>query len=254
MGQPILRPAPAEALMAGNGRGMACFPLVPYSNRVAGGRFSFAGTAYQLARNFGDHPNSIHGVGWQRAWQVTQVAPDAATLSLEHTQDADWPFAFSAAQRFQLSATALRIDLSITNRHATSAPAGLGLHPYFPRGGAMLGFRTESVWHNGSDMVPTQRTAVPPDWDHATARAVGSVALDNCFEGWDGVATLAWPDRTLTIEASEIFRHLIVYTPAGQDFFCVEPVSHANDAINRDGMHVLAPDETLRGAITFHLG
>ena len=40
-----------------------------------------------------------------------------------------------------------------------------------------------------------------------------------------------------------LFGHLIVYTPPGEDFFCVEPVSHMTDAINRmdgDDRHRLA--------------
>jgi aldose 1-epimerase len=250
---PLLRHAPSQAVVPGTVREMAGFPLVPYSNRIARGRFTFGGTPYHLALNFGDHPNSIHGVGWQRAWQVTRITDDTTTLSLSHSPDVDWPFAFMAELQAHLMPAGLRIELAITNRHDAPAPAGLGLHPFFPRGTATLQFRSDAVWNNGPDMIPTTRTAIPPDWDHTTARAVGGAALDNCFEGWTGTATLTWPDRTLTIEASEIFRHVVVYTPPGQDFFCVEPVSHMNDAINRDGMRVLTPGETLRGTITFRL-
>ena len=39
---------------------MASFPLVPYANRIAQGRFAFDGADHQLPRNFGDHPHSIH--------------------------------------------------------------------------------------------------------------------------------------------------------------------------------------------------
>lgn len=252
-GVPILRHAAPQAVVPGTVREMACFPLVPYSNRIARGQFCFGGTPYHLALNFGDHPNSIHGVGWQSAWQVAQITDDAATLSLAHTPDADWPFAFVAELQVHLLPAALHIALAITNQHSAPAPAGLGLHPFFPRGTATLQFRANAVWQNGPDMIPTARTTIPPDWDHTTSRTVGSAALDNCFEGWDGTATLAWPDRTLTIEASDVFRHVVVYTPPGQDFFCIEPVSHMNDAINRDAMHVLAPGEVLRGTITFRL-
>ncbi|HTC10881.1 MAG TPA: aldose 1-epimerase [Acetobacteraceae bacterium] len=252
-GIPLLRHAAPQAVVPGTVGEMACFPLVPYSNRIARGQFTFGGTSHHLALNFGDHPNSIHGVGWQRAWQVIQVAPDATTLSLDHAPDVNWPFAFTAELQAYLMQAALRIELAITNLHGAPAPAGLGLHPFFPRGTATLQFRADAVWQNGPDMIPTARIAIPPDWDHASPRAVGSAALDNCFAGWTGTATLAWPDRTLTLEASEIFRHLVVYTPPGQDFFCVEPVSHMNDAINHATMHVLAPGETLRGTVTFRL-
>src|SRR5262245_22837569 len=62
----VLRPVSEEARTTGNVRGYACYPLVPYSNRIANGQLDWAGRSYTLARNFGDHPHSIHGVGWQR--------------------------------------------------------------------------------------------------------------------------------------------------------------------------------------------
>jgi len=174
--------------------------------------------------------------------------------------DARWPFAFSAEQRFRLTATALHVALAITNHHTAPAPAGLGLHPYFPRASttvprahATLQFRADAVWRNRADQLPSERIGVPPEWDHSVGRMIGDVALDNCFEGWDGTAVLTWPDRRMTIEATDIFRHLVVYTPPGQGFFCVEAVSHMNDAINRGGMRVLEPGETMRGEITFRL-
>ena len=39
----ILRPAASD--VASDPFSLACFPLVPYANRVAGGRFEFAGAA-----------------------------------------------------------------------------------------------------------------------------------------------------------------------------------------------------------------
>ena len=40
-------------------RRSACYPLVPYSNRIAHGRFSANGQAQQLRGNFGDHPHPV---------------------------------------------------------------------------------------------------------------------------------------------------------------------------------------------------
>ena len=39
-GRDVLRPTPAEAT---DPLQTACFPLVPYANRIAGGRFAFGG-------------------------------------------------------------------------------------------------------------------------------------------------------------------------------------------------------------------
>ena len=265
MGQPILRPAPAEALMAGNGRGMACFPLVPYSNRIAGGQFNLHGTPHPLTLNFGDHPHSIHGIGWQAPWLVDEAGPSRARLSLLHraegTAAARWPFAFHATQWFQLTEDALLIGLEIENLAPCPAPAGLGLHPFFPASHRpVLHFAADAVWTNGPDMLPTAEIAVPPEWDHQAGRAVGSAKLDNCFSAWRGRADIAWapPGPLLSIEATALFRHLVVFTPPGADFFCVEPVSHMNDALNHldladNGMHILEPGQSLQGEIRFRI-
>lgn len=264
-GRPMLRAPSADAIRRGDVHGMACFPLVPFSNRIAWGRFHWAGRDHVLDRNLGDHPHAIHGVGWQAAWRVAAVSSDAATLALAHhaigEQARHWPFAFEAEQRFALAADNLRVTLSITNRHAGPAPAGLGLHPYFPRSpDATLRFAAKQVWLNGEDMLPARRIDVPSAWDHTHGLPIGGAALDNCFAGWDGTAGISWSSGVaLSVTASGLFRHLIVFTPPGQEYFCVEPVSHMTDAINRmdsagdHGLRVLGPGETLQGEVTFRL-
>lgn len=264
-GTQLLRNSSPDAIVHRDVHGMACFPLVPFSNRIACGQFHWAGRDHALDRNLGDHPHAIHGVGWQAAWQVAAVSPDAATLTLTHhaigEQVRHWPFAFEAEQRFALAADSMSVTLSITNRHPGPAPAGLGLHPYFPRSpDATLRFAAEQAWLNGEDMLPARRIEVPPAWDHRRGLAIGSAALDNCFAGWDGAASIAWSSGpTLSITASSLFRFLIVFTPPGQDFFCVEPVSHVTDAINRmdstadHGLRILGPGEALQGDVTFRL-
>jgi aldose 1-epimerase len=239
---------------------------VPYSNRIAHGRFRWEGADHVINRNFGDHPHSIHGIGWQRAWAVAEAGAASATLTLLHDaagdQARDWPFAFLAEQRFTLTPQALHVALTLRNLHRSPAPAGLGLHPYFPRAGdASLRFSATRVWRNGVDSLPSDLVPVPPEWDHAAGRRIGTASLDNCFVGWDGDARIVWNSATvaLHITATGLFRHLIVYTPSDQDFFCVEPVSHMTDAINRmagvadHGLRRLEPGGTLQGSVTFSL-
>jgi aldose 1-epimerase len=263
---PLLRRPHPNAIVQRNVHGLGCFPLIPFSNRIANGQFRWDGSNHAMPRNLGDHPHTIHGVGWQSTWQLASVSTTSAVLTLHHDaigpQASRWPFAFTAEQHFALSPTALRIELMLTNQHTHDAPAGLGLHPYFPRAGtSTLRFNATQVWLNDATMLPAQCVDVPPHWNHAAGQKIGSAPLDNCYTGWDGLASIRWQSNGhgLLIEADELFRHLIVYTPPSQDFFCLEPVSHMTDAINRmasvpgHGLRVLAPGETVRGSITFRL-
>lgn len=257
---PVLRRAVPEALLHHQVRGLAGFPLVPFGNRIAYGRFQWQGRDYQLDRNFGDHPHTIHGVGWQSEWTVEQAADTALVLSLAHRPVGDkarrWPFAFDSTLRFTLEEDALHVHLQVVNRHPGTAPAGLGLHPYFPRSSySMLQFRAEGVWLSGDDSLPSRHVSIPAEWDHSLGCSVGSVALDHCFTGWDGIARLNGKGLRLHLHGATETRFLQVYTPEGQDFFCVEPVTHMPDAINQpeQPMRVLAPGEAMEIGIRLEI-
>lgn len=233
----------------------ASFPLIPYSNRIKQGRFDFAGTTYSLPLNFGDHPHSIHGVGWQALWQVKQQTANSIVLELNYEGDG-WPFAFYSTQTFSLEDTHLRHELSITNTSSTPMPAGLGMHPYFPRHQqACLTADVTHVWLTDDTCLPTERTPCPDNWKLHAGAEVEQLLCDNQFELWNGVARIEWPQDKMAVDvsASEDLNRLVVYAPDGEDFFCIEPVSHMTDAFNQTangksqaetGMRVLEPSET----------
>jgi aldose 1-epimerase len=257
----LLRTPLPDAVLRGDVHGMACFPLLPYANRIGQARFDWDGQTYHLRRNLPGHPHSLHGSGWQRPWQIEALSESSVSLRLQFHPSGgateDWPFAFDAVQQISLNDIGLRITLSLTNRHATAVPAGLGLHPYFPRGtGAALRFDAAGVWLNDPTVLPLTYVAVPREWQHASGLTIGSLALDNCFTDWPHRASITWNGHGLAIEADALFSYLQVYTPPGEDFFCAEPVSHHPDAINRPGMpgmHILASGESVGGSVLFRV-
>lgn len=244
-GRDVLRPTPPEAIAAGNVRSTACYPLLPYSNRIALAELSTAGgTRHALARNFGDHPHSIHGVGWQREWHLERAGSSHALLSLEHCPGGEdraaWPFAFRARQSFTLDCVAdratLSMSLAIESLDARAFPFGLGWHPFFPRDAATrLGFRAKGAWTTDATGLPTRHVASEGAWRFDPPQPLAGVTLDNVFTGWDGRATIesAQSGHALAIEADAALAFLVVYVPAGRDFLAVEPVTHMTDAFNR---------------------
>jgi aldose 1-epimerase len=252
----LLRRALPQASAGGDSRAMGCLPVLPYCNRIGQGRFEWRGIEYRLRRNFGDQPHSIHGVGWQRAWEVDEVSAVSATLVLDHRADESWPFAFQATVGYNLTGAALTVTIRLTNRHDAPAPAGIGVHPYFPKANdPSLRFVATGAWENGADSLPSRQGPLPAGWMHNAPRAVAESRLDNCFTGWDGIADILAGPANLRIEGSAVFRQLQVFTPSWADFFCVEPVSHVPNSVNRpelpadQAMRVLEPGETLTGTI-----
>ena len=240
----VLRPVSDEARAAGSVRGYACYPLVPYSNRIANGKFVFAERTHALARNFGDHPHSIHGVGWQRPWQVVAQQAASAVLAIDHRGvEADapaWPWAFRATQSFALTASVsgatLAARITIVNAGTAPFPFGLGFHPFFPRSAATeLAFHAAAVWETDATQLPTTRIAIPDAWRFDPPRAVDALTLDNVFTDWPGEATLVDRARGVatTIAADRAASFLVVYVPPSRDFLAVEPVTHMTDAFNR---------------------
>lgn len=250
-GRDVLRPAPEGArdpLETG------CFPLVPYANRIAHGRFEFGGEAHQLPLNFGDHPHSLHGFGWQAEWTVDEAGADHATLAHVHDGGEGWPWGYRAEQRFTLAPGEMRVELSITNVGDAPMPAGLGLHPYFPcDADTRLTFAAERVWLADATMLPTEPAgaALFGDWA-AGAPVAGTTLIDNAYDGWDGAVRIEqrWGTVAMRGEGAGV---LHVYRPPDAAFFCAEPVGHLPDAINRGGMAVLLPGETRTLATTLRV-
>lgn len=247
-GRDILRPA-----MPGTSDPLetACFPLVPYANRIADGQFDLGGRHIQLPRNFGDHPHSLHGVGWQSAWTVEHVDHPQAVLHHVHGGGDHWPWPYRAEQRIRLETDRATIALTLTNLADEAVPVGLGLHPYFPRDAVTrLTARSERLWLADATMQPTDPAPADRfgDWSEG-AGVEGEELIDNAYEGWDGAARIeqAWGKVRIEARGASAF-HL--YRPPGVDFFCFEPVSHLPDAINRGGMPMVARGATAALEIT----
>jgi aldose 1-epimerase len=245
-----LRPTPAGALRAGHPYLAAAFPLVPYSNRIRAGRFTFRGRSVVEPLNRPPERHAIHGHGWQARWQPTEVTAATARLEYRHPAGA-WPWAYHATQRFTLTPSGLTVELSLSNQSAAPMPAGLGWHPYFPRTPRVtITADVRAMWLTDEEKMPTERVA-PPAAPFGRGR-------DNCFVGWSRRVTIDWPElgARLVMRATPPLDYLVVFTPARRPFFCVEPVSHVTDAFNLaeagrsdSGTLVLEPGETLRTAV-----
>ncbi len=244
-GEPVLRSIDDAAALEGP-RASGCFPLVPYSNRIGWRRFAWQGREYTLAANFGDdNPHALHGCAWQRAWRVVDADATRATLAYAHAPDTHWPFAFEVEQRFELGDGGLRVEMTLRNADTAVQPAGLGWHPYFPkRAASRMHVECHTRWdRDDTTHLPTRR--VPQRSIDAEVRHLD---FDHGFEGWPGHARVR--DERFSIRIASSLEHLVIYTPPQKPTFCIEPVSHAINALGSDdpvalGMRALAPGESM---------
>lgn len=249
----LLRPTTPEAIASGRGNDSSCYPLVPFSGRIANGRFVFDSTEIVLKPNWPGVRQPMHGDGWAKPWTVVRSDGHSADIVYEHDPREGWPFRYRARQTYRLDGDTLSIGISIENLENRPVPAGLGLHPFFVRDAdTELCCRTQHVWLTDAEVLPTERIAVPPKWDFSKPRKVDEVTVDSGFEGWDGRATIMRPKvgLRLEMEATVPFRDVIIYIPPGRPYFCVEPVSHIPGEI---GSTRLEAGATLAGNAVFRL-
>jgi aldose 1-epimerase len=258
----LFRPTDIAMLTPGRANDSACYPLVPFSNRIADGRLIVEGRDIYLRPNAAGFRHPIHGDGWQRPWLVERSNETDVDLLYVHDRQG-WPFPYRARQSFRLTEDALTVGISVQSTDPSPVPAGIGLHPFFVRDDdTTLVCRPQRVWLADAESLPTTRVDIPPRWDFSTPRKISGVALDNCFDGWDGHAVITWPSRrfSLEIEASPVFRHLVLYVPDGKSYFCVEPASHANNGfalhalgVEDVGYRLLANGDRLAGEVAFRV-
>lgn len=253
-GLPVLRSTPAAELASA--RLSACYPLVPYSNRIGQASLEWQGTQHPLVRNNGDEPHAIHGVGWQRPWSVLDADATSAMLAYEHSPDAAWPFAFDCSHTLRLRPQGLELILALTNQSDRPAPAGLGWHPFFvKRADSHLAFAATGRWEMGPDKLPTGRTPSSGiDADCAT------LDVDHCYDGWNGLAHLR--DGVMQVRVLSGLTRLVACTSDARPYVAIEPVSHVNNAVHlyasgapaaELGLTVLQPGESLMAQMTIEV-
>jgi aldose 1-epimerase len=250
-GVEVLKPVAQPA--AGGRPAMRCchFPLVPFSNRIENGRFDFNGRAIRHASNVPGSPHPMHGHGWQGAWRVAARDETRCTLSMHRDATPDWPWPYRAWQSVALEGGSVRLSLGIENAGAAAMPCGLGFHPFLPRhGDTRLAFEAAHVGTARAGEFAAGRIAVPAALDFRNGpRLTEREGVDHCFEGWARRALASGGPHfgALAVEGCAETPCVIVYVPTGENYYCIEPVTHAVNAMN-------LPDAEARGWWTLGRG
>ena len=232
-GQPLLRHSDEQAVNTGLPGKLGCYPLAPWSNRIAEGGFDNPGGWLALTPNSPLDPLPIHGSALQRVWQVVSQSKNEVVLEVL----CDTPFAYRAEQRFGLNNGELSITLRVTHLAEQPAWHGLGLHPYLPRtAGTRLQATASQVWMSDASKLPTGLAPVPEAWNFGALKALPETLVDNGFCQWDGHCRIEQPqlDYALECQASGA-DYFLLYCPPGLEFFCIEPVSHPVNAHHLPG-------------------
>jgi aldose 1-epimerase len=230
----------------------ACFPLVPFVNRIRGSRFTFRGREIVLQPNMAGDASVLHGQGWLNPWNVLSANEAETELVFEHPAG-EWPWTYEARQHFALDDAGLSVTLSCFNTSTDPMPCGLGFHPYFHCGpDTVLGTHVADAWEIDDKVLPTLKVPAIGRFD-LDGRHICAQDLDHGFGGWGGEARISdptWPvELVMTSPDARFFQ---LYSPKQGGLFVAETVTHANAALNAPeedwpelGMRVLEPGEEM---------
>jgi len=234
--------------------------MLPFSNRLAGGLFTWDGQAVQLETGPGSS-DALHGVAHRMPWEIASACESRASLRYRHRPGTGgWPWPFDAALGIALGSEDMEVRLSMHNIGDVAAPAALGWHPYhpfppgpavapvppFPAGSPAVGARgaaalslaagpAQPVGPLGVDSSPESQAAglLEHRMDAASLRS-----QTTAFESWLGSFTLRLDDTHCLVAESTGCPHLVLHVPASPglvpDYLCLEPVTLLPGALNRE--------------------
>lgn len=266
----IMRPTPYRAIEEKNAGQFASFNMIPYSNRIENAILNFRGRVYRLQKNTPEG-HAIHGDVRFRPWKV--LCKNAGRIAMGFdSRDFDdiwWPFPFYAEMEYALAGDKMTIRMTLKNTGTEEMPGGMGIHPYFVRkltpkdNGVFLQMPAKGVYPGDTPIPTGPWTAIPRELDFSHERQLGLEHIDKCYRALHAPVVIKWPGSgvVLTMEADEIFKHVILYSPKdNHEFFAVEPVTNCNNGFNMaekgmddTGTIYMRPGDAVTGRITIRL-
>ncbi len=255
-GYPVDRKADA-------GRGQV---LMPWPNRIRGGKYSFGGRSEQLPLSEPARGNASHGLVRWALWDLADQRDDQLTVTYSLLPQSGWDWMLDLSITYRLTPTGLEVETGATNVGPDEAPFGYGAHPYLTAGeervdDLTLTLPAATMLEVDEQLIPISRTPVGDEFDFRTPRAIGATQFDHAFTDisaedarWAVTVRTAARSTTLWAEAAA-FGYVQIFTgdslPDGRartSGVAVEPMScPANAFVTGESLTVLAPGDTWRG-------
>ncbi|MFN2559747.1 MAG: aldose 1-epimerase family protein [Jatrophihabitans sp.] len=239
--------------------------LLPWPNRIRDGRYTFEGTAQQLALTEPKAGNAIHGLArWARWTEVSHTA-DRVTLRHDIVPQTGYPFEVRVEATFAVSAEhGLTVTLGARNLGRTRAPFGAGSHPYLSTRGHALADTTvrvparERLITDDKQVPVGARSVDNTEHDLRRGKRLRTTRFDDGFtglslDGGRGAAEVETPSGGARLWFDETYKFLQVFTvenlTPGQSGVAIEPMTCAPDAFNSGaGLIVLELDGAWTGS------
>ncbi len=249
--------------------------LYPTPNRVYQGKFTYNGKEYPQIKN--GNLVTIHGLLHNEPFQGIEIDKSEDSISVTGYVDFKkgnylyeaFPFEHRLNVKYTLDKLGLRFDYEIENKEKEqSVPFGIALHPYFSKldgeDGTLIKAPFKYIYETTEALLPTGKLLeINGDTDLTDFRKVGSLKLDTVFTGnaenQPAVIKYTRSGINITLDCSKDFSHMVIYTPAGKHYFCLENQTCATNAHNLyaqgmseiSGLKFVQPGSRSEGYIKF---
>ncbi|WP_328907583.1 gluconokinase, GntK/IdnK-type [Streptomyces sp. NBC_00234] len=184
-GRAVLDGVDAGSPISG-GRGQL---LIPWPNRIGGGRYRFDGVDQQLPLTEPERLTAIHGLLRWTPWRLLARSDEAVRVGTSLFPQPGYPFLLDVVAQYRLGPDGLEVVICATNAGETAAPYGVGQHPYLTVGtdtvdSTLLTVPGEYWLPTDEQGLPTGRESVAGSaYDFRTERPIGALRLDTAFTG-----------------------------------------------------------------------
>jgi aldose 1-epimerase len=163
-------------------------PLVPWPNRLAGGRYRFDGSDYQVALTEPAKGNAIHGFLRWRPWRAIRHDADRVVMAATVFPQTGYPFLLDVAVDYRLTGDGLVVTTTATNAGDRACPYGCGQHPYLSPGSGLLddcdlelAAETRITTDEARQLPSGTESVGGTPFDFRTRRRIGSLPIDFAF-------------------------------------------------------------------------
>lgn len=248
--------------------------LYPIPNRLRNCRYEFKGKKYWQMKN--GIPIFLHSLVYDESWDYKEPVIGEDSVSIEtfikidekHPVYEGFPFKHTLTVCYTLTCKKLMISYKVKNEDDQELPFGISFHTYFNKLSgdeqSMICIPAKYMMELTDDLLPTGRLIeVSGNFDLRTPTAVSNLNLDNNFTVLEKDKKVFIDYRTIglkiSMDSTEEFTHMQVYTPKGMPFFCVEKQTCSTDAHNlhakgfMDEAHliIVPPKKEFEGNINF---
>lgn len=229
-------------------RGVMC---VPWPNRLADGRYTYAGKDFEAVINEPERGSALHGLATGMNWELRQAAADSVVLACRVGAGRHYPSDLEVSVTYSLGPGGLRSTVSTVNVGQAAAPYGVCPHPYLVAGqGKLDDWTLELPAHDFLEVTPDRllptgmKSVEGHAFDFRSPRQLGSLKIDHAFTGISrdeqGLARVRVQDPAGTgveLEWGAEWPWVQIHTadkPVGPDRLglAVEPMTCPPDAFN----------------------